>query len=170
MSKSGLFAHFRSKDEIQIALLGHTAEVANRQVVLPAMQAPEGLPRLKALIDNWLGWSTKADLRGGCPVAAAMFELDDSEGAVREKVVEMEAHWRGLLTRLVKEAMQLGHLRRDLDVDQFVWELCGIYLSHHASRRFLRDARSDRRADIAVAALLNRAHAVSKKKASTARG
>jgi AcrR family transcriptional regulator len=171
MSKSGLFAHFRSKDEVQIALLEHTAEVANRHVILPALQAPEGLPRLKALIDNWLGWSTKAGLRGGCPVAAALFELDDSEGAVREKVVEMESRWRGLLTGLVKDAVQLGHLRRDLDVDQFVWELCGIYLSHHASRRFLRDARSDRRANIAVEALLNRAYAaVPKKKVRTARG
>ena len=167
MSKSGLFAHFRSKDEVQIALLRHTAEVANQHVVAPAMRAAEGLARLKALIKNWLGWSTKAGLRGGCPVAAALFELDDTEGAVRVQVVEMEAHWRGLLTKLVKDAVQLGHLRRHLDVDQFVWELSGIYLTHHASRRFLRDARSDARARIAVDALIERAQA---KKVRTARG
>ncbi len=102
MSKSGLFAHFRSKDEVQIALLRHTAEVANQHVVAPAMRAAEGLPRLKALITNWLGWSTKAGLRGGCPVAAALFELDDAEGPVRDQVAEMETHWRGLLTQMVQ--------------------------------------------------------------------
>jgi AcrR family transcriptional regulator len=157
MSKSGLFAHFHSKDDVQIALLDHTAEMAAVHVVLPAMRIAEGLPRLKALVNRWFGWTARAGLRGGCPVAAAMFELDDAKGKVRAKVVEMEAYWRGLLTQLVQQAIERGHLRPDLDVDQFVWELCGIYLSHHASRRFLRDARSDARARTAFEALLQRA-------------
>jgi AcrR family transcriptional regulator len=156
MSKSGLFAHFRSKDELQIALLDHMAEVSAALVVQPAMRLAEGLPRLKALVHNWLGWTTKAGLSGGCPVAAALFELDDREGPVRSKVVAMESYWRGLLAELTRQAIELGQLRCDLDVDQFVWELCGIYLSHHASRRFLRDARSDKRAQMAFASLLDR--------------
>jgi hypothetical protein len=123
------------------------------------MRAPEGLPRLKVLVNRWLGWATRAGLRGGCPVAAALFELDDAEGEVRAKVVEMESRWRGLLTRLVRDAVEREHLRADLDVPQFVWELCGIYLSHHASRRFLRDARSNQRARTAFEALLYRAEA-----------
>jgi len=165
MSKSGLFAHFHSKGDVQIALLGHMAGVADEHVVRPAMGAAEGLPRLKALVNRWLGWTTKAGLRGGCPVAAAMFELDDAQGEVRATVVAMEARWRGLLTRLVREAVDRGHLRSDLNVDQFVWELCGIYLSHHASRRFLRDARSDQRARTAFESLLARAESIPKKKA-----
>lgn len=163
MSKSGLFAHFRSKDGVQIALICHMADVANAKVVGPAMQASPGLPRLEALVKNWFGWTTRAGLRGGCPVAAAMFELDDAKGDVRAKAVELEAHWRSLLTQLVKESVARGHLRHDLDVDQFVWELCGIYLSHHASKRFLRDSRSDVRARKAFDALIHRARPIPKK-------
>ena len=159
MSKSGLFAHFHSKEQVQIALLDHMAQVAGKHVVLPALQAEEGLPRLTALVANWLGWTTRAGLRGGCPVAAAMFELDDVAGDVRAKVIEMEARWRNLLKQLAHQAVERGHLRSDLDLDQFVWELCGIYLSHHASRRFLRDRNSDARAQTAFAALLQRAGA-----------
>jgi AcrR family transcriptional regulator len=161
MSKSGVFAHFRSKDEVQIMLLDHMARVAAPVVVEPAMGAPEGLPRLEALVRNWLGWSRRAGLPGGCPVAAAMFELDDAEGPVRDKVVAMEAEWRGLLGQLVRRAVELGHLRDDLDVEQFVWELCGIYLSHHAAQRFLRRPDADSRAWTAFEALLGRARPVS---------
>ena len=159
MSKSGLFAHFRSKDDLQIALLERMAEVSAACVVRPAMESAAGLPRLKALVTNWLGWTGKAGLSGGCPVAAALFELDDMDGPVRSKVMAMESYWRGLLIGLTREAMETGHLRADLDAEQFVWELCGIYLSHHASLRFLRDARSDERAQIAFRALLERAGA-----------
>jgi AcrR family transcriptional regulator len=156
MSKSGLFAHFRSKEQVQLALLQHSAEVAGAHVVAPAMQEPEGLPRLKSIVHHWFGWTTRAGLRGGCPVAAAMFELDDLQGEVRAKAVEMEAYWRGFLAQNVREAVWSGHLRVDLDVDQFVWELCGIYLMHHASRRFIRDAASDSRASVAFESLLTR--------------
>jgi AcrR family transcriptional regulator len=157
MSKSGVFAHFRSKDDVQIGLLDHMARIAVPVVVEPAMKAPEGLPRLEALVRNWLGWSQRAGLPGGCPVAAAMFELDDVEGPVRDKVVAMEAEWRGFLGQLVRQAVDLGHLRADLDVEQFVWELCGIYLSHHAAHRFLRRSDADDRAHTAFRALVERA-------------
>ena len=159
MSKSGLFAHFRSKEEVQIRLLEHTGELAAAQMIVPAMKAEQGLPRLKALVNNWFGWSQKAGLPGGCPVAAGLFEYDDVEGAVRDKILEIESAWRGLLTQLVREAIECGHFAKRLDVDQFVWELCGIYLSHHAAQRFLRSPEADRRAQTAFAALLERAKA-----------
>jgi len=157
MSKSGLFAHFRSKEEVQIGLLGHMARFADAHVIAPAMKAPDGLPRLKALVKNWFGWAERAGLPGGCPVAAGLFEFDDLEGPVRDKILELETHWRGLLSAMVNHSRKLGHLRRDLDPDQFVWELCGIYLSHHAAHRFLRSADADRRAQTAFRALLERA-------------
>jgi AcrR family transcriptional regulator len=157
MSKSGLFAHFRSKVAVQLALLQHMAQLANTVVVAPAMEQPPGLARLTTLVENWLGWSRKAGLRGGCPVAAALFELDDVGGDVRAEVVAMEGRWRELLNALVREAVASCELSDDLDVDQFVWELCGIYLSHHASSRFLRDSGADRRAWTAFDALLRRA-------------
>jgi AcrR family transcriptional regulator len=157
MSKSGLFAHFRSKEEVQIGLLRHMAQIAAARVVEPTMKADAGLPRLKALVHHWFGWAQRAGLPGGCPVAAGLFEFDDVEGAVRDQILAMEREWRGLLQQLVQQAVDHGHLRRDLDIDQFVWELCGIYLSHHAAHRFLRAADADARAATAFAALLDRA-------------
>lgn len=156
MSKSGLFAHFRSKEEVQISLLEHTAVVGAARIIAPSMKEPEGLPRLKALVKNWFGWAPRAGLPGGCPVAAGLFEFDDVEGPVRDKILEMEAEWRGLLTKTVTEARSLGHLRSDLDITQFVWELCGIYLSHHAAQRFLKSPDADRRAKTAFESLLAR--------------
>lgn len=156
MSKSGVFAHFRSKDEVQIGLLDHTAQVADAVVVEPAMREPDGLPRLAALVRSWLGWAGRAGLPGGCPIAAAMFETDDLDGPVRDKVVALEAEWRGLLGRLTRRAVDLGHLRPDLGVEQFVWELCGIYLGHHAAHRFLRQPDADARAAAAFDGLVAR--------------
>src|SRR5579863_3206532 len=128
MSKSGLFAHFRSKEDVQIELLTHMAEFAAEHVLRPSITASEGLPRLRALVGNWFGWAQRAGLPGGCPVAAGLFEFDDVEGRVRNKILEMEGVWRRTLIELVARAVELGHLRCDLDVDQFVWELSGIYL------------------------------------------
>ena len=163
MSKSGLFAHFRSKEDVQIELLSHMAEFAMAHVVEPSMKAAEGLPRLQALVRNWFGWAQRAGLPGGCPVAAGLFEFDDIEGRVRNKILEMEGQWRRLLTELVRRAVSLGHLRGDLDVVQFVWELSGIYLGHHAAHRFLRADDADLRAQVAFQALIDRAMPVGTK-------
>src|SRR6185436_1967998 len=105
MSKSGLFAHFQSKEDVQIDLLSHSAEFAMAHVVEPSMTADEGLPRLRALVENWFGWAQRAGLPGGCPVAAGLFEFDDVEGRVRDKVLELEGEFRGLLTALVRQAV-----------------------------------------------------------------
>jgi AcrR family transcriptional regulator len=157
MSKSGFFAHFGSKEELQLKLLENAAEIAREHVVAPCMGRPKGVARLTALVRNWFGWTTKAGLDGGCPVAAGMFELDDSEGPVRERLLQMESFWRGLLAAQVADAVALGELAADLDIGQFVWELCGIYLSHHASVRFVRDPKADKRAELAFKMLLKRA-------------
>jgi len=157
LSKSGLFAHFRSKEGVQLGILTYMGHCARQQVIEPAMRAAEGLPRLQALVEHWLGWAPRAGLPGGCPVAAALFELDDVDGPVRQQVLAMEREWRDLLTKMVRQAITLGHFRPDLDVEQFVWELCGIYLSHHAAQRFLRATDADARAHTAFQALLARA-------------
>jgi AcrR family transcriptional regulator len=157
ISKSGLFAHFRSKETVQVELLNHLGNFAAEYVLRPSMTTHEGLPRLRALVKSWFGWAQRAGLPGGCPVAAGLFEFDDIEGAVRSKILEMEASFRRMLIDLVQRAVDLGHLRVDLDVEQFVWELCGIYLGHHAAHRFLRSADADDRAQTAFRALLDRA-------------
>jgi AcrR family transcriptional regulator len=159
MSKSGLFAHFSSKEQLQLDLLDAMAQTAAEHVVAPALAESEGLPRLCALVEHWLGWATRAGLRGGCPIAAALFELDDLDGEVRAKVVAMESQWRMLLLSLVNEAVERGHLNSKVDAEQLVWELCGIYLSHHASSRLARDPAAEMRARVAFEALLLRAGA-----------
>ena len=156
MSKSGLFAHFRSKDAIEIAILDHRAAAADRTVVEPAAGAPAGLPRLVAMMVNWLGWTARAGLRGGCPVAAGIFELDDASGEVRERLERIEAHWRDELVREAVEAVRAGQLSANADADQLVFELFGLYLGHHAAKRFVRDPKADERALMALIGVLGR--------------
>jgi AcrR family transcriptional regulator len=166
MSKSGLFAHFRSKGEVQLELLDETARIAMTSYLGSALQSKPGIARLRAVVDGWFGWTERAGLSGGCPVAAGMFELDDAPEAdpVRQHLLRMEERWRSLLTQLVKEAIETGELKRDLDAVQFVWELCGIYLNHHASRRFIRDPQALHRANRAFASLLERSSTTSPSK------
>ena len=159
LSKSGLFAHFRSKEQLQVDLLNALEEAAGRTMVAPAMQARPGLPRLRTLIDLWFGWSCRAGLSGGCPLAAALFELDDIQGEVRSHVRKLEEQWRALLRQLVREAVKEGNLSSEVDVEQFVWELWGIYLSHHVSSRFLGDPEADARARRAFDGLVQRSRA-----------
>lgn len=156
MSKSGLFAHFRSKEDIQCRLLRHADALVEVHVVRPAMAEPAGLPRLSALMRHWLGWTRRAGLRGGCPIASALFELDDLDGEVRAQVSEAEARSRALLGTLVGEAVAEGALRSETDIDQFIWELRGIYLGHHVSSRFVGEPLADRRAWTAFEALIKR--------------
>jgi len=169
MSKSGLFAHFKSKEEIDIALLEQMVEVAHKTVVVPAMRAQQGLPRLTALVENWFGWSTKAGLVGGCPAAAGMFELDDVEGPVREKLLELEKQWNEILKQFIAESIATGDLRKDIDIDQFIWELMGFYLNHHASRRFMRNRDANMRARKAFQGLIDRSRSVGSKRTAKAR-
>jgi AcrR family transcriptional regulator len=155
LSKSGLFAHFRSKEELQVELLRAAEEALRREAVAPAMEAPEGLPRLRALVSRWLGWAARSGLPGGCPLYGAAFELDDTEeGPVRDYLTESKKDWSGMLEGLVREAVTLGHLRENLDVEQFVWDLDGIYLAHHVSQRLMRDSDADARALAAFEALV----------------
>src|SRR5262245_942641 len=127
LSKSGLFAHFGLKTEVQLRLLEEAAQVSRNTIVEPSMAATDGLPRLRAVFARWLAWTEKAGLGGGCPVAAGFFELDDAadDDPVRQRLVVMEAEWRAFLRRLTEAAIKTGELGAGLDVDQFVWEVCG---------------------------------------------
>jgi AcrR family transcriptional regulator len=156
LSKSGLYAHFQSKEQLQVDLLDRFVEVMGRNVVEPAMRAGPGLPRLNALLELWFGWPARVGLSGGCPLSAALFELDDLDGGVRDHVRELESQWRATLSKLVSAAVAEGHLSVDTDVEQFVWEICGIYLGHHVASRFVRTEAADARARTALDALIRR--------------
>ena len=171
MSKSGLFAHFKSKEEVQLQLLDETARIAQATVIEPAMKSPAGLKRLRVLFDRWLGWSEKAGLGGGCAVAGGFFELDDAPESdpVRQRLVAMELEFRNLLNAIISDAVKQGELRADLDVSQFVWEMCGLYLNHHVSHRFIRDARATKRAHQAFDELVTRSQPAKRKARATRR-
>ncbi|MBZ9751116.1 TetR/AcrR family transcriptional regulator [Deinococcus sp. HMF7604] len=155
-SKSGLFAHFGSKEDLQLGLLDQTSREFEAAVLEGALREAPGLPRLERAARLWLGWPARAGLTGGCPVAAGLFELDDQPGPLRDRLLNTEREWRALLATWTREAVTLGQLRPDLDPEQFVWELCGLYLAHHVSRRFVQDEAADERAERALSALLAR--------------
>jgi AcrR family transcriptional regulator len=178
MSKSGLFAHFGSKSEVQLRLLDESMLVATTTIFEPAMKSPVGLPRIRAVFERWLGWTTKAGLHGGCPVVGGFFEFDDAEfddaaldDPVRQRLAAIEAQWRRFLVDLTSAAIDSVHLKAGLDIDQFVWEMAGIYLSHHVSYRFTRDPRATERALTAFEGLVSRSCPIraAKKKVSAKR-
>jgi AcrR family transcriptional regulator len=144
MSKSGLFAHFESKEDLQLQVLQTGVEYFIRKVVTPALQEPRGEPRVRALFENWLSWSHY--LPGGCPFIAAAAEVDDKPGPLREYLAASQKDWLAALSNAARIAIEEGHFRPDLDPRQFGYRLQGILLSHHHSARLLRDPEAEERA------------------------
>jgi AcrR family transcriptional regulator len=146
LSKSGLFAHFGSRQDLQIAVLDESARLFTETVFMPALKVPRGLKRLRALFDNWIGWPERAKLRGGCPIHAAAAEYDDQPGAMRDAVVERQRSLAKELARTVRLAIETGELRADADAGQFVFEMFGIVLAFYQTQRLLGDAGASARA------------------------
>jgi AcrR family transcriptional regulator len=162
MSKSGLFAHFRSKEALQLEILRMAGARMIEDVVRPALAAPRGEPRVRALFERWLAWEQSPSLPGGCPFMSASFELDDRPGPVRDFVVQSLRDWSDTLAGAARIAIQEGHFRADLDCEQFAHDCHGIALAFvHASRLF-RDPRAHARAQSAVDALLGACRAPSR--------
>jgi AcrR family transcriptional regulator len=140
MSKSGLFAHFGSREELQVAAIEAAAARFSETVFIPALKAPRGLPRLRGLFEQWLAWTTHSGLAHGCPMQAAAVEFDDRPGPVRDAVIEHFAGLERALVRAVELAVAQGHLRPDLDRGQFAFDMMGIIFAYyHKARLFERD-------------------------------
>lgn len=152
LSKSGLFAHFRSKETLQIQVLEHAAEAFVATVVRPALAAPRGVPRLRALFEHWLEWDRA--LTGGCVFAAAASELDDRPSPVRDRLAGLQHEWINVLTTSFRKAADEGHVARHADPAQFAQDLYGIMLGWHHHARLLSDAAAETRARRAFEALL----------------
>jgi AcrR family transcriptional regulator len=158
LSKSGVFAHFRSKDELQLQVLKAGVEHFRERVVFPAFRAPRGEPRLRAAFDLWLAWGS-GGLPGGCFVTSSAVELDDRPGPLRDRLAEVLQEWLTALERISLAAVEEGHLRATLDVKQFVFELYGIYLAFHFVHRTLRQPAAAATARVALDRLLENARA-----------
>ena len=150
LSKSGLFAHFRSKEELQLEMLRTAAAQFVEKVMAPAFRKPRGLPRLRALFEAWLEWQ-----RNGCVFVTASVELDDQPGRVRDYVAGQQQALMDSLTRSAEIAIEEGHFRKDLDAQQFAFEMEAVYLVFHHAHRLLRDPKAARRARAAFQRLID---------------
>ena len=155
MSKSGLFAHFDSKEDLQLEVLRTGSANFEETVVTPALREPRGEPRVKALFDRWLAWETLRT--GGCPFMAATFELDDRPGKVRDALEVTQREWINTLTKAIRIAMDEGHFHADIDPDQLAYEIYGVFMAFHLYHRLLRDPNAHRRATDALDYLLRSA-------------
>lgn len=157
LSKSGLFAHFRSKEALQVQVLEHAGARFAEVVLRPALAAPRGEPRLRALFERWRGWPRESGLPGGCFFVQAAVELDDRPGKARDVLVRQQKDFLDAIATVVRTGVDEGHFRRDVDPAQVAHELYGLMLGWHHAARLLGDERSDERARIAFEALVARA-------------
>ncbi len=136
MSKSGVFAHFGSREDLQLAVLDAAAQRFTDNVFMPAMREKRGLPRLRAIMRHWVIWMRSE----GCPMVAAAVEYDDRPGAIRDRVVEYQTRLRRELARAVQMAIDTGELKSDCDPEQLAFEIFAVELAlHHDSRLFKRN-------------------------------
>jgi AcrR family transcriptional regulator len=152
LSKSGLFAHFGSKEVLDVAVVSEASRVFIETVVLPALRQPRGEPRVRALFERWLRWSERP---GGCFFVAITAELDDHEGPARSALEQTTKDWIDALATAARIAMVEGHFRKDLDPHQFAFEAHSVMLGAHMYTRFLRDGRALERTRRAIDSLVS---------------
>lgn len=168
LSKSGLFAHFRSKETLQIQVLDAAAAAFSQAVVRPAVQAPRGEPRLRALFDNWMSWARgEIDMPGGCLFVTASVELDDRPGPVRDRLLKLQKEWLEVRVRVAGTGVEQGHFRKDSDPEQIAHDLYSIMLGYHHAARLLRDSKAEKRARRAFEDLIQAHRAVGTALAAT---
>ena len=157
MSKSGLFAHFGSKLDLQIAALDECARQFTEAVFLPALKAPRGVKRLRALFENWITWPQRAKLTGSCPIDAAGREYDHQPGAMRDAVMERQRLLDRELSKAVQLAVDAGELAPDTDPRQVAFEFLAIVLVFNRSASLLGPEAALKRARTAFDRLLEQA-------------
>ncbi len=141
MSKSGVFAHFGSREELQISVVREYHDRFEQEVFYPAMQQPRGLPRLRALFANWMH-RTSAEIDSGCLYISGAVEFDDRPGPVRDALAASVMTWHSALQRALTLSQQCGHLRADADEKQVAFEIHGLILAWHYEARFLKSPGS----------------------------
>ena len=153
MSKSGLFAHFQSKEKLQLEILKLAAELFSEHVVAPALKAEAGIPRIRALVDNWIEWSLR--LTGGCIFVAASTEFSDRPGRVRDLLLRQQEEWIESLSRIARSAVQAGVFRKDIDDKQFAFDLYSLLLGFHYYDHLLQKDQTRARQENALERLLS---------------
>ena len=145
MSKSGVFAHFGSREELQISVVHEYHRRFEAEVFAPALQQARGLPRLRAQFDNWMR-QTSTEIDSGCIYISGAVEFDDRPGPVHDTLVATMSTWQTAMHRAVEMAIVEGHLHRDSDPGQLAFEIHGLILALHFEARFLRNPKGLARA------------------------
>ncbi|MEY3287401.1 MAG: hypothetical protein RL500_2131 [Pseudomonadota bacterium] len=147
MSKSGVFAHFGSREELQISVIREYHAKFEEEVFYPSIRDARGLPRLQALFDRWVK-RVSVELDSGCIYISGAVEFDDRPGPVRDALADMVLAWHQALERAIRLAIEAGHLLPDTDAGQILFELHGLILALHHDARFLRNPGALDRAQV----------------------
>jgi AcrR family transcriptional regulator len=154
MSKSGVFAHFGSREDLQIEVLRLYHHQFEQEVFYSSMDDPRGLPRLQAMYARWIRRVT-VEIASGCIYISGAVEYDDRPGAIRDELVAMVCAWQGALHRCAQQAIDMGHLRADTDAQQLVYEMYGLILALHHDARFIKSPDSVERAQFGFERLID---------------
>jgi AcrR family transcriptional regulator len=154
LSKSGLFAHFKSKELLQIETLRAATEKFIEEVVMPALKRPRGEPRVRALWDYWNVWGRR---KGGCLFLASIYELDDRPGPTRDALIQSQNDWLDTLATAAQIAVKEKHFRQDLDCKQFAFEGYSLLMGAHFLHRFIQAPDASTRTQMAFERLLKSA-------------
>lgn len=155
MSKSGVFAHFGSREELQISVVREYHARFEDEVFFPALHQPRGLPRLHAMFDHWMN-RTSVEIDSGCIYISGAVEFDDRPGPVRDALADSVRTWLAAMHRAVEQATEAGHFQQDTDAHQVVFEIHGLILGLHYEARFLKTPGSIARAKTAFANMMAR--------------
>ena len=153
MSKSGVFAHFGSREDLQIEVVTLYHDQFENEVFAPSLQESRGLPRLRAMFANWMR-RTSFEIDSGCIYISGAVEYDDRPGPIREAIVGMVMEWRHALLKCVQQAVEMGHLKPDTDATQIAYEMNGLILGLHHDARFLKMPDSIERAQLSFERLV----------------
>jgi AcrR family transcriptional regulator len=155
MSKSGVFAHFGSREELQISVVREYHAKFDEEVFRPALKLPRGLPRLRAMFERWVQ-RVAVEIDSGCIYISGAVEFDDRPGPVRDALVAMVQTWQDALARAIRMAVEEGHLRADTDAKQLLFEIHGLILALHHDARFLRHPGAVERARVGFEHVMSR--------------
>ena len=155
MSKSGVFAHFGSREELQISVVREYHRRFEEEVFLPALRQPRGLPRLCAMFQNWMN-RTSIEIDSGCIYISGAVEFDDRPGPVRDALADSVQGWLAAINRAVAQAKEAGQLSADTDEGQIAFEIHGLILALHYEARFLKTPGPIARANAGFANILAR--------------
>lgn len=156
MSKSGVFAHFGSREDLQIGVLRLYHQQFEQEVFQPSLREPRGLPRLQALFMRWIERMSH-EIASGCIYISGAVEYDDRPGPIRDQLVAMVQLWQQALQRSARQAIDEGHLHPDTDAEQLIFEMYGLVLALHHDARFIRSPRAVAHAQAGVTRLIDAA-------------